>query len=87
MYDQISGQIDQVTAYLHLGEVTIDTPVFKLHYVVRSVGLTFRSNLQIKVLYQNYIIFIIFFPFQRFHFRGVQSDRYDRNLCWRPNRL
>ena len=38
MYDEIQGQIEQVTAYLHLGEVTIDTPVFKLHYVARSVG-------------------------------------------------
>ena len=37
MYDQISKQIEQVTAYLHLAEVTIDTPVFKLHYVARSV--------------------------------------------------
>ena len=41
MYDQISTQIEQVTAYLHLAEVTIDTPVFKLHYVARSVGSKF----------------------------------------------
>ena len=39
--DRISSQIDQVTAYLHLGEVTIDTPIFKLHYVARSVGTQF----------------------------------------------
>ena len=36
MYDQIRDQIAKVTAYLHLKEVTIDTPIFKLHYIVRS---------------------------------------------------
>ena len=52
MYDEIQAQIEQVTAYLHLGEVTIDTPVFKLHYVARSVG---DHKVLSQSLYQSYI--------------------------------
>ena len=41
MYQNINAQIGQFTKYLHLGQVTIDTLIFKLHYVARSV-----TNLQ-----------------------------------------
>ena len=37
MYQNINAQIGQFTKYLHLGQVTIDTLIFKLHYVARFV--------------------------------------------------
>ena len=60
MYDDIQGQIEKVTAYLHLGEVTIDTPVFKLHYVARSDHSCSYSN--INNFYNNFsvAIFVVY---------------------------
>ena len=62
MYDDIQGQIEKVTAYLHLGEVTIDTPIFKLHYVARSDQSSRYSNSNINNFYSNFsvAIFVVY---------------------------
>ena len=36
-FAELKDQVSEVRKYLHLGNVKIDTIVFRLHYIVRSV--------------------------------------------------
>ena len=39
MYEALSNTLSTAIKFLHLGDVRIDTWVFRLHYVLRWVGI------------------------------------------------
>ena len=42
-FGKLTEQVSEISKYLHLGDVKIDTIIFKLHY-------TFRFNILMKIL-------------------------------------
>ena len=72
-FGKVTEQVKEISNYLHLGDVKIDTIVFKLHYM-------FRLNISLRKIESD-----LKYLLQCGHFCALQSHHHDCNICWRSH--